>query len=157
MQNRFDIRETINGDEVIGFTSSKEMKTRGWMDASKVSTYLMDDDGNAHRKHLGMINLFKTTHKVDIPFMKDLFADSAVLECGEGESITYDLPVSRMEVMCYTAVDTSGDSDFPEDSYGSGGRTSRSDCTGGWYSILPRPRTRPEKPGRYPLQELRQA
>ena len=113
MQNRFDIRETINGDAVIGFTSSKEMKTRGWLDASKVSTYLMDDDGNAHRKHLGMINLFKTTHKVDIPFMKDLFADSAVLECGEGETITYDLPVSRMEVMCYTAVDTSGDSDFP--------------------------------------------
>lgn len=113
MQNRFDIKQTINGDQVIGFTSAKEMKTRGWLDASKVSAYLMDDEGQAHRKHLGMINLFKTTHKVDIPFMKDLFADSAVLECGEGETITYDLPVSRVEVQCYTAVDTSGELDKP--------------------------------------------
>lgn len=113
MQNRFDIFESINGDQVIGFTSSKEMKTRGWLDASKVSAYLMDDDGKAHTKHLGMINLFKTTHKVDIPFMKDLFADSAVLECSEGESITYDMPVSRVEVMCYTAVDTSGEFEYP--------------------------------------------
>jgi hypothetical protein len=113
MQNRFDIRETINGDQVVAFTSAKEMKTRGWLDASKVSAYLMDDEGESHKKHLGMINLFKTTHKVDIPFMKDLFADSSVLECGEGEVITYDLPVSRVEVQCYTAVDTSGEYDRP--------------------------------------------
>lgn len=112
--NRFDIRETINGDSVIGFTSAKEMKTLGWLDASKVSAYLMDDnDEQYHTKHLGMINLFKTTHQVDIPFMRDLFADSAVLECAEGESITYDLPVTRTEVHCYSAVDTSGRYDFP--------------------------------------------
>jgi hypothetical protein len=113
MQNRFDIRETINGDAVIGFTSAKELKTQGWVDAAKVSAYLMDDEGQAHRKHLGMINLFKTTHQIDIPFMKDLFADSAVLEVSEGESITYDLPVTRTEVRCYTAQDTSNKYDFP--------------------------------------------
>lgn len=112
--NRFDIRETINGDAVIGFTSAKEMKTLGWLDASKVSAYLMDeDDEQSHRKHLGMINLFKTTHQVDLPFMRDLFADSAVLECTEGESITYDLPVTRTEVQCYTAVDTSNKYEYP--------------------------------------------
>lgn len=113
MQNRFDIRETINGDAVIGFTSAKELKTQGWVDAAKVSAYLMDDEGQAHRKHLGMINLFKTTHQVDIPFMRDLFADSAVLEVSEGESITYDLPVTRTEVRCYTAQDSSNKYDFP--------------------------------------------
>jgi hypothetical protein len=113
MQNRFDIRETINGDAVIGFTSAKELKTQGWVDAAKVSAYLMDDEGQSHRKHLGMINLFKTTHQVDIPFMKDLFADSAVLEVAEGESITYDLPVTRVEVLCYTAQDTSNKYDYP--------------------------------------------
>ena len=100
MQNRFDIKETINGDAVIGFTSGKELKTQGWVDSSKVAAYLMDEEGQSHRKHLGMINLFKTTHNVDIPFMRDLFADSAVMECAEGEVITYDLPVSRTEVMC---------------------------------------------------------
>lgn len=113
MQNRFDIRETINGDAVIGFTSGKELKTQGWVDSAKVSAYLMDDEGQSHRKHLGMINLFKTTHNVDIPFMRDLFADSAVLECAEGETITYDLPVTRTEVMCYTAEDTSNKYDYP--------------------------------------------
>jgi hypothetical protein len=111
--NNFNLRHSINGDAVIGFMSAKKMQTLGWMDAAKVSTYLLDDEGQSHRKHLGMINLFQTTHEVEIPFMKDLFEDSAVLECGEDESITYDLPVSRTEVKCYSAVDTSGKYDFP--------------------------------------------
>ena len=80
------------------------MQTLGWMDSAKVSTYLLDEEGQSHKKHLGMINLFQTTHEVEIPFMKDLFAESAVLECAEDESITYDLPVSRTEVKCYSAV-----------------------------------------------------
>lgn len=111
--NNFNLKHSINGDAVIGFTSAKKMQTLGWMDSSKVSTYLMDDDGQSHKKHLGMINLFQTTHEVDIPFMKDLFADSAVLECAEDESITYDLPVTMTEAKCYSAKDTSGLQDFP--------------------------------------------
>lgn len=111
--NKFDIRQVINGDSVIAFTSAKEMKTQGWLDASKVSAYLMDDDGQSHRKHLGMINLFQTTHNITIPFMKNLFEDSAVLECEEGQSITYDLPVNRSGYKCYTAVDTSNKYDHP--------------------------------------------
>jgi len=113
MENAFDIREVLNGDSVIGFTSSKEMKTQGWLDASRVSTYLMDDDGMSHKKHLGMINLFNTTHDVSMPFMKDLFADSSVLECSEGEAITYDLPVNRGKAKCHTAIDTSDLYEFP--------------------------------------------
>lgn len=111
--NRFDIRESINGDSVIGFTSAKEMKTMGWMDQSKVSAYLMGDEGQSHKKHLGLINLFKTTHNVSVPFMRDLFKGSAVLEVEEGQSITYDLPVSRKEASCFTAEDTSNEKDFP--------------------------------------------
>lgn len=111
--NKFDIRQVINGDSVIAFTSAKEMKTQGWLDAAKVSAYLMDDDGQSHKKHLGMINLFQTTHEVSVPFMKNLFEDSAVLECEEGQSITYDLPVNRAKYKCYTAVDTSNKHEFP--------------------------------------------
>jgi len=112
--NKFDIRQVINGDSVIAFTSAKEMKTQGWLDSAKVSAYLMDDDnGQAHKKHLGMINLFQTTHDVAVPFMKDLFEDSAVLECEEGQSITYDLPVNRSKYKCFTAVDTSNKHEFP--------------------------------------------
>jgi len=100
-------------NSIIGFTSAKQLKTSGWIDSAKVSAYLMDDDGASHTKHLGMIDLYRTTHQQDVPFMRDLFAESSVLECGEGESITYDLPVSRTEVYCYTAEDTSGESDHP--------------------------------------------
>jgi len=110
--NRFDIHESINGDYVVGFTNVKELKSMGWMDSAKVSTYLMDDK-DSHRKHLGLINLFATSHKKAMPFLKDLFADSAVLEVAEGQSITYDLPVDRTEVKCYTAEDTSAEFDFP--------------------------------------------
>lgn len=111
--NKFDIQQVINGDSVIGFTSAKEMKTQGWLDAAKVSAYLMGDDEASHRKHLGMIELFRTTHDVAVPFMKDLFETSAVLECDEGQSITYDLPVNRAKYACRTTDDTSNKSDYP--------------------------------------------
>lgn len=111
-QNRFDLHESINGDYVVGFTNVKELKTLGWMDSAKVSTYLMDDK-DSHKKHLGLINLFATSHKKSMPFLKDLFSQAAVLEVAEGQSITYDLPVDRSEVKCYTAEDTSAEYDFP--------------------------------------------
>lgn len=119
MNNTFDIKQVINGDSVIGFTSHKEMKTQGWLDASKVSAYLMDDDGQSYKKHLGMIELFRTTHNVAVPFMKDLFESSSVLECNELEPITYDLPVNRKKYDCFTAVNTSDKFDYPgvEESY----------------------------------------
>jgi hypothetical protein len=111
-QNRFDLHESINGDYVVGFTNVKELKTLGWMDSAKVSTYLMDEK-DSHKKHLGLINLFATSHKKSMPFLKDLFSQAAVLEVAEGQSITYDLPVDRSEVKCYTAEDTSAEYDFP--------------------------------------------
>lgn len=111
-QNRFDLHESINGDYVVGFTNVKELKSLGWMDAAKVSTYLMDEK-DSHRKHLGLINLFATSHKKPMPFLKDLFKGAAVLEVEEGQSITYDLPVDKTEVKCYTAEDTSDEYDFP--------------------------------------------
>ena len=111
-QNRFDLHESINGDYVVGFTNVKELKTLGWMDSAKVSTYLMDEK-DSHRKHLGLINLFATSHKQSMPFLKDLFSNAAVLEVEEGQSITYDLPVDRTEVKCYTAEDTSAEVDYP--------------------------------------------
>lgn len=112
MNNTFDIRRSINSDTVIGFTSAKTMKSAGFLDSAKVSAYLMDGQ-ESHRKHLGMINLFKTSHNVGVPFMKGLFEDAAVLEVAEGESITYDLPVNNKETKCYTAEDTSDYTDYP--------------------------------------------
>jgi hypothetical protein len=111
--NNFDIKQAINGDTVIGFTSVEKMQLNGMIDSPRVATYLMDDAGQAHKKHLGLINLMATTHKVNLPFMRDLFKDSAVLEVEPGQAITYDLPVDRTEPMCQTAEDTSDERDYP--------------------------------------------
>lgn len=111
--NAFDLRQSINGDSVVGFTSIKEMKTLGWLDAPKVSTYLMGDKKRSHTKYLGLINLFNTSHKRPFPLMADLLKSAAVLEVEEGQSITYDLPVSEEAMMCMTIEDTSGDTDYP--------------------------------------------
>lgn len=112
MANKIDIRQSINSDSVVGFTSHKEMKTLGWLDSNKVHAYLTDGK-DSHKKHLGLINLFNTTHQMEVPFMKDLFKNSAVLEVEEGETITYDLPVNRTESKCYTAEDMSSYTDYP--------------------------------------------
>jgi len=88
------------------------MKTAGWMDSNKVHAYLTDGK-DSHKKHLGLINLFNTTHNVEVPFMRDLFSDAAVLEVEEGQTVTYDLPVNRKESKCYTAEDMSSYTDFP--------------------------------------------
>lgn len=106
MNNQFSTFKSINGDMVVGFTSSKSVKDLKWFDAPKVSAYLLDGE-NTHRKHLGMINLFATTHKKPLTFMRNLFEKSAVLEVSPGESITYDLPVHRDSVEAYITEDTS--------------------------------------------------
>jgi hypothetical protein len=110
--NEFNIKSSINSDSVIGFTSAKAMKSANFVDAAKVSAYLMQGK-DSHRKHLGMIDLYNTTHEIELPFMRDLFKSAAVLEVAEGESITYDLPVNNKEMLCYTLLDTSDFTDNP--------------------------------------------
>ena len=109
--NNFDIRDSINGDAIIGFTSAKDIKNIGFADAATVGSWFQDGE-NSTAKHLGMIDLFSATHNVRLPFMTDLFKGSQVMECEDGQSITYDLPVKR-SIRCVTAVDTSGDREKP--------------------------------------------
>ena len=111
--NNFGVKQSINGDSVIGFTSAEKLQLNGMIDAPRLSTYLMDDAGQAHKKHLGLINLMATTHKVNLPFMRDLFVNSAVLEVEPGQTITYDLAVDRTEPFCQTMEDTSDERDYP--------------------------------------------
>lgn len=106
MNNQFSTFKSINGDMVVGFTSSKRVKDLKWLDAPKVAAYLLDGE-NSHRKHLGMINLFATTHKRPLTFMRNLFEKSAVLDVEPGQSITYDLPVHREGTQAYVTEDTS--------------------------------------------------
>lgn len=106
MNNQFSTFPSINGDMVVGFTSSKSVKDLKWFDAPKVSAYLLNDE-NSHKKHLGMVNLYATTHKRPMTFMRNLFEKSAVLEVTPTESITYDLPVHRENACATVTEDTS--------------------------------------------------
>jgi hypothetical protein len=111
--NFFDIKENINGDAVIGFTSHKEWKTSKFVDSTTLSSYFLEPDGQQHTKYLGLINLFATTENVSVPMMRDMFKNSAVLEVEPGQSITYDLKVNREGTKCQTVADTSSQSDKP--------------------------------------------
>lgn len=111
--NKFDIRPSVNGDRVVGFTHVDELKTLGWLDGPKISTYLMGDDKTHHTQYLGLINLFNTSHKKPMNFMIDLLKNSAVLEVNEGQSISYDLPVDTQMSQCQTAEDTSNQIERP--------------------------------------------
>lgn len=111
--NVFDLKNNINGDNIIRFTNSKRMKLAGFMDSAKVFSELMDPEQDSYRKHLGLVQLFETTHQIRVPFLKDLWAGAQVLTVGEGESITYDLPIVRDDYRCVTAEDTSALYDFP--------------------------------------------
>jgi hypothetical protein len=110
-KEQYDIKYSINGDRVIGFTSVKQMKAKGWMDAPKVSTYLMGSEDPVGT-HLGLIDTFAGASQERMPFLRDLLANKAVLEI-ENDRLTYDMPVVREDELCYTAEDTSNLYDEP--------------------------------------------
>jgi hypothetical protein len=96
--------EVINGDRVIGFTSSKKVKELGYADRASLQSWYEEDPT---KNYLGMIDLFTNYAEVKIPFMKDLFSSKSVIEVNGMEgTFTYDLPVSR-KTGTYTVKDTS--------------------------------------------------
>jgi hypothetical protein len=108
-----DIKSSINGDSVIGFTSYKDWKMSEFVDAAKFNAYFLDGEPGQHTKYLGLLNLFATTENVSVPTMRNLLKDAAVLEVAEGQTITYDLAVNREASQCKVIEDTSGDSETP--------------------------------------------
>jgi len=96
--------EVINGDRVIGFTSSKKVKELGFADRASLQSWYEEDPT---KNYLGMIDLFTNYAEVKIPFMKDLFTSKSVIEVNGMEgTFTYDLPVNR-KTGTYTVKDTS--------------------------------------------------
>lgn len=113
MANDFDINYSKNGDTVVAFTSAKKMKALGFMDKAELSQFMLSDGEKSHVKHLGLIDLFETTHNTPVTFMKDLFQGRQVLELEDGQTLQYDLPVEREDSKCYTMEDTSGLYEYP--------------------------------------------
>lgn len=104
MDIRPGFSQPINGDRVVGFTSTKKVKELGFMDRASLASWYVDDPT---KNYMGMIDLFTNYAEVQLPFMKNLFNSKQVLEVnGMDGSFTYDLPVKR-KTGTYTVKDTS--------------------------------------------------
>ena len=96
--------QVINGDTVIGFTTSKKVKDLGWMDMASLSSWYQDDP---NKNHLGLVELFTSMADYRMPVYKDFFKAGAVIEVnGANGKFTYDLPVTKPNGI-YTSGDTS--------------------------------------------------
>ena len=49
--------KVINGDTVVGFTSTKKIKDLQWMDMASLSSWYQDDP---ETNHLGLVELFSS-------------------------------------------------------------------------------------------------
>lgn len=105
-----NIPTIVNGDKVIGFTTSQIIKQKGWADRASLASWYQEDYS---KNHIGMVNLFTNYTDTKIPMLKNLFDSKAVLEVnGMDGSFTYDVPV-RKHNGTYTMKDTSMDSETP--------------------------------------------
>lgn len=112
MANTFisNVPKIVNGDHVIGFTTSKTIKDWNWQSRSTLASWYNDDPV---KNHIGMVDLFTNFAQVNVPMMKDLFKNKALLEVnGMDGSFTYDLPVYK-PTGTFTMEDTSLDTEYP--------------------------------------------
>lgn len=102
--------KVINGDTVIGFTNTKQIKDLGWMDTASLASWYQDDP---NKNHLGMVELFSTMADYRMPSYEGFFKKGAVIEVnGANGKFTYDLPIVKSYGI-YTTGDTSTYSEAP--------------------------------------------
>lgn len=100
----------VNGDTVIGFTSTQKAQELGWVDLPSLASWYQEDPD---KNHLGLIELFSSQADYRMPTYKKFFKDKAVLEVnGVNGRFTYDLPVVK-PTGTFTVEDTSDYSDYP--------------------------------------------
>ena len=67
----------VNGDTVIGFTSTQKAQELGWVDLPSLSSWYQEDPD---KNHLGLIELFSSQADYRMPTYKKFFKDKAILE-----------------------------------------------------------------------------
>jgi hypothetical protein len=104
------IPKILNGDTVIGFTSTQKIKDLGWVDKASLSSWYRED---TTKNHMGLISLFSNFSGEKLAVMKDLFAKKAMIEVnGMDGKFTYDLPVYK-PLGTFTMEDTSYEFEAP--------------------------------------------
>jgi hypothetical protein len=104
------IPETVNGDNVIGFTSSRRIGDLANIDTASLHSWYEKDP---EKMHLGMLQMVQARDRVSYPLMEYLIKDAGRIKVdGPGGRFTYDLPVSK-NYGVYTVADTGRDSERP--------------------------------------------
>lgn len=104
------VPKIVNGDTVIGFTTTEKVKQLGWMDRASLASWYKED---TTKNHLGLVNLFTNYAEVSVPMYKNLFTNKAVIEVNGVDGVfTYDTQVYK-PTGTFTMKDTSEESDFP--------------------------------------------
>lgn len=112
-----NLPQTLNGDKVIKFTSSKKVKENNLFDRPSITAWYEEDPD---KNHLGLIDLFANASQIKIPTMKGLLDKKSVLKVnGFDGTFTYELPVYK-SLCAVTMKDTSeenGDQPGIDESY----------------------------------------
>lgn len=95
-----------NGDQVIGFMKSKEVKSiQGYQDLASLYSWYHDDPD---KNHLGMVNLWGNQKVLNAPIYRELLQNKQMLEVnGINGTFTYDTPIQAEHSGCYTERDMS--------------------------------------------------
>jgi len=105
MLTQTNIPYVRNNDQVIGFMSSKQVKSiQGYQDLASMYSWYEEDP---LKNHLGLMNFWGKQSNVSFPIYKELLENKAILEVnGLNGTFTYDIPIEE-EKGCYTEVDWS--------------------------------------------------
>ncbi len=96
--------KSLNNDMVVGFTSTKKVKMKGWQDLSTLADWYQEDPV---KNHFGLVTMFSEAADFKLPTYTKMFEKGAVYEViGADGTFTYDLPVET-DNGCYTVADTS--------------------------------------------------
>ena len=87
----------INGDNVVGMTAPSKMTgVKGLGDKTNVLAYMTsDNDKDGMKKYLGLIELFNTTHDMQVPIQMDLLKNLSVIDVEPEAEIGYDINIPK--------------------------------------------------------------
>jgi hypothetical protein len=95
--------QTINGDNVIGYTSARRIADLAYQDRARLDSWYRE---NPDRTHLGLLQTVSARENVAFPLFEDLLKNAGRITVnGPGGTFRYDMPVNTVQ-STYTVADT---------------------------------------------------
>lgn len=105
MTTRNNVPMMRQGDQVVGFLDSKQVKTiQGYQDMASLSSWYHQDPLN---NHLGLMKFWGNQDRTSVPIYGELMKSKSIIEVdGFDGSFTYDIPIEEAKG-CVTELDYS--------------------------------------------------